>query len=404
MQHRTGSTAWRRIQARFSGESGAVAVFVAVSLVGIIGIGGLAIDLGRSYVVKARLSRAVDAAALAGASAVRLGEATARQHGTAVAALNGIRDGVDGVDFTLEFDTNAEGEHTVSASAERPVPVTLMRILGWEELDIAAAAVAAVPPVDLVLVLDQSGSLSTQNAWDDLQTAAKSFVDYFDDVIDQLGLVHFQVRAEHSFEIDQFFKTPIGSAIDNMNSVGDTNTGEGLRLALEQMQAHNLRDKSVKVVVFFTDGRPTAFRGMIGGEDRMIAVSTVIRGTVRGYMDDPDDLSMNSLASPDGCAGAADCFGWSESEVREEGRQKGIAMADAIRDQGILLYTIALGNPYASDPILQPDLDYLELLANVDGVADGNQPRGRSYFAPSASELEGVFDQVAKDLLVRLAQ
>jgi hypothetical protein len=65
---------------------------------------------------------------------------------------------------------------------------------------------------------------------------------------------------------------------------------------------------------------------------------------------------------------------------------------------------IGLGNPKASDPILQPDLDYLELLANVDGVADDNQPRGRSYFAPSASELQGVFDQVARDLLVRLTQ
>ena len=121
-------------------------------------------------------------------------------------------------------------------------------------------------------------------------------------------------------------------------------------------------------------------------------------------MNDPDNLSMDRLASPDGCARAADCYGWSESEVREEGRQKGIAMADAIRDQGVLIYTIGLGNPKASDPILQPDLDYLELLANVDGVADGNQPRGRSYFAPSASELQGVFDQVARDLLVRLTQ
>jgi Flp pilus assembly protein TadG len=374
-----------------------VLAFVALSLVGVIGFGGLAIDLGRSYVVKARLGRAVDAAALAGASAVRLGETTARQHGTAVAALNGIRDGVDGVSFSLHFDTNAEGEQTVSANANRPVPVTLMRILGWEKLDVAAAAVAAVPPVDLVLVLDQSGSLATQNAWDDLQSAAKSFVDYFNDVIDQVGLVHFQVRADHSVMIDQYFKTSIASAIGNMNSVGDTNTGEGLRLALEQ-------EKSVKVMVFFTDGRPTAFRGMIGGEDRMIAVSTVIRGTVRGYMDDPDNLSMDRLASPDGCVRAADCYGWSESEVREEGRQKGIAMADAIRDQGVLIYTIGLGNPKASDPILQPDLDYLELLANVDGVADDSQPRGRSYFAPSASELQGVFDQVARDLLVRLTQ
>ena len=136
----------------------------------------------------------------------------------------------------------------------------------------------------------------------------------------------------------------------------------------------------------------------------MIAVYTQNRGRVRGYMDDPDDLAMTSLASADGCARATNCYGWREREVRVEARQKGIVMADAIRDQGILVYTIALGNANAGNPLLHPDLDYLELLANVDGVADGNQPRGRSYFAPSASELQGVFDQVARDLFVRLAQ
>jgi hypothetical protein len=49
---------WR---GRLCDERGAVLVFVAVSLVGIIGFSGLAIDLGRGYVTKIRLSRAVDA-------------------------------------------------------------------------------------------------------------------------------------------------------------------------------------------------------------------------------------------------------------------------------------------------------------------------------------------------------
>lgn len=43
------------------------------------------------------------------------------------------------------------------------------------------------------------------------------------------------------------------------------------------------------------------------------------------------------------------------------------------------------------------------LAANEGGVADGSQPRGRSYFAPSEAELEAVFNKVAQDLLVRLA-
>ena len=61
--------AWWR--GKISDERGAILVFVAVSLVGIIGVSGLAIDLGRGYVTKVRLSRAVDAAALAAARSLR---------------------------------------------------------------------------------------------------------------------------------------------------------------------------------------------------------------------------------------------------------------------------------------------------------------------------------------------
>lgn len=46
---------------------------------------------------------------------------------------------------------------------------------------------------------------------------------------------------------------------------------------------------------------------------------------------------------------------------------------------------------------------YLREISNEGGVTAGGQPRGRAYFAPSAVELRQVFDQVAQDLVVRLA-
>ena len=389
---------------RIKEERGAIAVFVAVSLVGIIGAGGLAVDLGRGYLRQIRISRAVDAAAIAAASAVRQGQTVAEQHGRAVAALNGITDGQNDVTFSLSFDLNAQGETTVAAQATQPLPTTLMRIMGWEQLDIGASAVAAVPPVDLSLVLDQSGSLAREGAWDDLQDAVVEFLGNFDDVIDQFSLTHFQVRADTPISMTDFFTTPMTSEIRNMLSAGDTNTGEGLRLGMEQMQLPVLRPRSRKVIVFFTDGRPTAFRDIIDGRDRVMAVSVYQTGRVRGYFNNPDQLSMDRLATPSGCRNVRSCFGWRESSVRSEARQKGIEMADAIRSQGVLLYTIGLGDPDASDPIVQPDLDYLKLLANEDGIANPAQPRGRMYFAPSPDVLGDVFRQLARDLLVRLAQ
>ncbi len=427
-------------------ESGAILILLAVSLVMMMASAGLAIDLGRGYVEHTRISRAVDAGALAGARTLRLGQVTARAQAEAVARANGVDIGPGGTQVLVTFGVNARGENTVMMTASRPLPTTFMRILGQRSLDIGSGATAAVPPVDLTLVLDQSGSLEREGAWGDLQTAASDFVTHFDDGIDQVGLVSFQVRAVDRFLLGHDFTVPIQQRIAAMRSAGDTNTGEGLRLAGLQMQGPAVRPSSVKAVVFFTDGRPTALRTFLGsggeppdfddgvrasladldddgdlssladlddaddddqgggGEDRVIAVTTTIRGTVRGYFDNPDNLPTDETATPDGCAGVPDCFGWDEDDVRNGARFDGLIEADAIRRAGITIYTIGLGNPNNPNPILQPDLDYLRAIANEKGVSNPDQPHGKMYFAPTPKDLEAVFQQVAQDLLVRLAR
>lgn len=411
---------------RMTGDDrGAVVVLVAIGLLVILGFAGIAIDLGRGYLEKARISRAVDAGVLAGARSLRSGNAEARRQALELARANGL--GADAsTDVAVSFSTNSEGESTVTMTGTRRVPTTFMRVLGQEEMNVGSTATAAVPPVDMVLVLDQSGSLSAMGAWNDLQSAAKEFVGFFDDNLDQMGLVSFQIRGTDRFPLDDNFTNQIRSAIDGMSSAGDTNAGEGLRLALEQMQLPGVRDRSARVVVFFTDGRPTAFRGVLGPggpsdggsalgpfeytgpnpnvEDRAMAVQrTRNAGQMRGYFDDPPTLPTDRTASPDGCRDATSCWGWQEPEIRDKARENGLVVADAIREQGIFVYTIGLGDPGAS-PLEQPDLDYLRELANEGGSTDGSQPAGQSYFAPSTDELRDVFRQLAEDLLVRLAQ
>jgi Mg-chelatase subunit ChlD len=391
---------WRRSLA--SDERGAIVVFIAVSLLVILGSAGLAIDLGRGYIEQIRLARAVDGSVLAAARSLRQGQATALLAGRAVAGANGVVDGTNGIALSFSFGTNAAGENTVSAAATRPVPTSFMRVFGHTLMNVGAVATAAVPPVDMVLVLDQSGSLGSMNAWDDLQDAATSFVGYFDDGIDQVGLVSYQVRAAHRVQIQSGFTNPITQAIRNMRSAGDTNTGEGLRFASTQMASSVVRPRAVKVVVFFTDGRPTAFRGNLGGRDRVLAVGTT--GTrIRGYFNNPDQIPLDQLATPDGCRGVVTCFGYNENGVRNQARTEGLLAADQLRQDGVLIYTIGLGNPAASDPLLQPDLNYLRDLANENGRVNPNQLDGRMFFAPSAAQLQAVFDQVAQDLLVRLS-
>lgn len=380
-------------------DRGAVLALVAVSMVVLLGIGGLALDSARGYLTKARLARAVDAAVLAGARSLRLGEDVARQRAIDIAVLNGA----NGDDLDVIFGVNAEGEQTVRVDAHLVMPTTLMRVLGVETMDVNSAAIAAVPPVDLVLVLDQSGSLKTADAFDDLQDAARLFVDYFDDGFDQLGLVSFNLRATERFSMAGAFSATIKYEIDQMTAFSYTNVGEGLRLAQEQITGPAVRQRSAKVVVFFTDGRPTAFRGDLNGQDRILAIPQT-GSNIAGYWDNPDQLQSNSSTSNDGCSGWNSCFGWTEPVARAHARQLGLDRASEMRNAGIFVYSIGLGNPLLSDPLWQPDMDYLRQIANEDGISDASQPRGKSYFAPSANELRSVFEQVANDLLVRLSQ
>lgn len=393
-----------RMRGRIRDERGAVIAVVAICLTVLLGICGLALDAGRGYLARAELARAVDAGALAGARALRQGQPAARQRALDMAALNGLVDGSNGVDLTVSFGTNEFGERTIGVEARRHFRTLLMGVLGIDSMTVASAARAAIPPVDLILVLDQSGSLERNDAWDDLQDAAKDFVEFFDDDIDQMALVSFQLRGTNRFSLAGGFSNPVRNRIDAMQSDGDTNAGEGLRLAHVQLISPAARDRSAKVVVFFTDGRNTAFRGNIAGEDRMMAVFTTQAGHVRGYFNRPDDLPSDHAATPNGCNRAPVCLGWSEDQVRDEAREIGLVRADQLRSEGFYIYSIGLGDPDADDELEVPDLDYLREIANEDGAADGGQPEGKAYFAPSGAELRAVFNQVAQDLLVRLAQ
>ena len=330
----------------------------------------------------------------------------ADQRARAIAAANDVVDGQNGVSLSLGFGTNAQGEQTVAMTATQTMPTTLMAMLGPPDITVQSTAVAAVPPVDMILALDQSGSLNAANAWDDLQQAAIIFKDNFDDGLDQMGLVSFQIRGTDRFMLSQPFRNAVETEINNMQSNGDTNAGEGLRLALSQIQNGPVRQRSVKVIVFFTDGRPTAMRGLFGGQDRMMAVYTTHNsGKMRGYFNNPDQLPTDQVASPSGCQNFTSCFTqWTEPTIRAQARQNGIDEADAIRASGIYLYAIGLGNPNSGNPLLVPDMAYLQQLSNEGGMTDPTQPQGKAYFAPTPQDLNTVFQQVAADILVRLAQ
>lgn len=400
------------------GEAGAVLAIVVLALLVLLGSAGLAVDLGRGYVVQLRLSRAVDAGALAGARALRGGQEVARSQAESMARANGIAHGAGGVTTDIHFGTNDRGENTVRFSAHRVLPTTFMRALGIFELPVRAEAEAAVPPLDIVLVLDTSGSLGPGqgDVFPELQAAATTFVSLFSDQVDQMGMVTFQLTATTAFPLRHNFRIQTIQAIHGMAPAGDTNIQEGLQRALEQLNGPYARPSAAKVVVFFTDGRATAVRGTFGGQDRILAVYTTPGSPprIRGFFNHPQSIppfqvmfpSGHGQANwPGGCPDVPTCFGLNQGNVRDLATQQGLAVAQQIRQQGFLIYSIGLGNHqiYPPGDIRGPDEEYLRQIANEGGVMSPSEPQGRMFFAPTGAELEAVFAEVARDLIVRLA-
>jgi len=139
---------------------GAIGVFLALAAVPLIGFIGIGTDTARAFMVKSRLSTALDAAGLAGGkaffSATRDADMTMYFNANFPAGYMGAT--VSGPDFVVD-DANEKIELTASAT----VPTTFMRLFGYENITVAASAEISRQEImlDVVLSIDMSGSMTT---------------------------------------------------------------------------------------------------------------------------------------------------------------------------------------------------------------------------------------------------
>lgn len=158
-------------------DRGSIALWIGLALMTFMGCAGMAIDTARGYMVKARLSQALDAAALAGAKSlyedtrddnIRMFFAANFDPETMDATVNGPQ---------IFADTNT---NTVKVTATATVDTTLMALLGFHSMTVAAeaSAVRAINGLDVVLSIDISGSMcSPCSKIEAAITAANTMVD-----------------------------------------------------------------------------------------------------------------------------------------------------------------------------------------------------------------------------------
>jgi secreted protein with Ig-like and vWFA domain len=141
-------------------------------------------------------------------------------------------------------------------------PTYFMRYFGVDSVTVRSSAYAARRDVNVVVVLDRSSSLKNAGAWDDVQDAAITFIQKFDNNRDRVGLVTFGAAANVDYPLSTGFKT--GNVMRNLilartvpNSAY-TNSALGMWLAYSELL--RVGDPyALNAIVFFTDGQPSAF-------------------------------------------------------------------------------------------------------------------------------------------------
>lgn len=261
-------------------------VFIVLALSLLFALGGLAVDMIFTYAVKVRLVTAVDSTALGIARALGRGITQSDQ----ATEINRTADMLFDNNFPQQFMLTGTtprisegpiiagpnvtayggvfendpavtvGMREVRLTGEVMVPMFFFRIFGVDQLPVRAAAKAARRDVNVMLVLDRSGSMQT--AWPDLRDAAIFFLDQFDNTTDKLGIVMFGTGSRVDFPLGTGFKT--GSAAENIIMGQDnpvrafTNSSWGLWQGYAELLDNDDSD-ALNVIVFFTDGNPTAY-------------------------------------------------------------------------------------------------------------------------------------------------
>jgi hypothetical protein len=109
-----------------------------------------------------------------------------------------------------------------------------------------------------MIVMDRSGSLNTAPAaCAPLKAAAVNFVEKFSEGRDNLGLITFATGSRVDVALTQTFKTTVETTLNHLVCDGATNSAQGLWQGYQQL-AGLAQTGALNVIVFFTDGLPTA--------------------------------------------------------------------------------------------------------------------------------------------------
>lgn len=175
-------------------RSGNVMMFFGLALVPVLGLAGAAMDYARATTARAQLNAAVDSAALMAArDASKLTDAQLRER------INGWIKGTlspeEAAKFTGATISIDRAERTVTISARVPVEKTLFKVINGDDMVVASNSQSSwgTSKIELALVLDNTGSMSSSGKLAALKTASKDLIKIMKDATTEPGQIKIAI-------------------------------------------------------------------------------------------------------------------------------------------------------------------------------------------------------------------
>lgn len=446
-------------------QRGQITIIAAVLMIGLLGIVGLAIDAGMAYVTKAKLNAAVDSAAIAAARAVTNGSTQAAQAASARQAAqdffyanftSGYLRAVPTLATpTVSFDTPTAGAVTIGISATATMPLTLMKVLGFNNVAVAATSTTIRKDLDMAFVMDTSGSMASVGS--QVQAGAIAFLNQFNTTTDRVALIHFSYGAVVDDPINtsaRGFNRPLMTKhINAFNFTGNTNYAEGMWNARDQLNGIATANRSsLRVIVFFSDGSPNSLAsnyqlksggnsgycngtlitgdgggtGTPGGFYQIAAQNNSMTGgcdtsnfptnrkTFSSYMNStgiPTYYNAHNVADTQfrivgggprtvSNSASSDAILW--TNINRASKNVPQAMANQSRSEGMYIFTLGLGSNLTTPGFDgEKGQDLLKCMANTadSNCYNASQPVGVYCFAATTNDLKPCFAKLASEIL-----